>query len=89
MKEICILPPGAYRRKVKRFVVQIQATVTVDWPEGVPVDEETVIDRACGIIPQNDSVDVGDRGIVWADRHAECSTDDAEIIERIDIKEQP
>lgn len=62
-------------------VLQAEVTVTVEWPDGVPFDEDKCKSiAACGM-GQLWHRDVGRPGNAIAMCVSECSTDDVEIIE--------
>ena len=77
---------GEDRPKVRRVVMEMHATVTVEWPEGVEFDSEQCKGIAANAIGQHWSIDVGRPGkIVWADCYGEASDNDVEIIENEEI----
>ena len=75
---------GETRRKVRRIVMRMEATVTVEWPEGVPFDVENCKSIATCAMSQKWEQDVesrGGHGVVWATAYSECMEEDVEIIE--------
>jgi len=78
---------GEKRPAAKKVVIRFPVTVTIEWPEDVPYSEEVAIERALGMIPQSDEVDVGPPGtIVLASRFAECTDTEAEIAETVEVR---
>ena len=78
---------GEDRPKVRRVVMEVTMTVTVEWPEGIEFDEEECKWIAASAASQRFGRDVGSPGkIVWAEAYCECSDDDVEIIEDEEIE---
>jgi hypothetical protein len=77
---------GENRKKVRRIVMEAVVTVTVEWPQGIQFNEETCKHIAASGMPQHWDRDVGAGRIVWASAFSECSTDEVDIIENVEIK---
>lgn len=77
---------GEDRKKTKRIVMQVTATVTVEWSAGVLFDRDKCLEIGAAAIDQRWSRDVGRPGsIVWAECYGECTDQDVEIIEVSDL----
>lgn len=77
---------GENRKTCRRIVMELKATVTVDWPEGIEFDEEKCKSVAHSASSQMWETDVGQVGkIVWAKAFWECSDDDIEIVENEEV----
>lgn len=75
-------PVGEHRETARTIVVKLPVTVTIEWPKGIPYSNDRAKQVACAAVSSRYGSDVGLIGkIVWAECWAECSDDDAEIIE--------
>lgn len=60
--------------------VTMQVTVTVQYPDRLELDNETIVTAAMGSLSQNYEIDVGPLGtIVWAKCFSEVHEEDCEI----------
>lgn len=73
---------GEHRETARMIVVELPVTVTIEWPEGIRYSNDRAKQVACAAVSSRYGSDVGPIGkIVWAECSAECSENDAEIIE--------
>lgn len=78
--------PGEHRKASHVCNMIIEASVTVEWPEGIPFDEDECTAIATSVVAQRWEVDVGPIGkIVWAQCSAECSQEDVVIEESYEV----
>ena len=60
--------------------VTMQVTVTVEYPDRLELDNETIVTAAMGSLSQNYEIDVGPLGkIVWAKCFSEVHEEDCEV----------
>ena len=60
--------------------VTMQVTVTVEYPDRLELDNETIVTAAIGSLSQNYEIDVGPLGkIVWAKCFSEVHEEDCEV----------
>ena len=66
--------------------MEVALTVTVDWPFGVPLDEDRLKQIAANAAPQHYETDVSASGpVVWAKVHTDASDEDVCIAELVDL----
>lgn len=60
--------------------VTMQVTVTVEYPDRLELDNETIVTAAMGSLSPNYEIDVGPLGkIVWAKCFSEVHEEDCEV----------
>ena len=60
--------------------VTMQVTITVEYPDRLELDNETIVTAAMGSLSQNYEIDVGPLGkIVWAKCFSEVHEEDCEV----------
>jgi len=65
----------------------VEIGVTVEWPEGIPYDEEVCKEIAENATHESWDADVGTPGhIIWANCYSEC-TGDAIVVESCEEKD--
>lgn len=78
---------GGVRRKASHICnMTVEVSVTIEWPEGIPFDEDACKDITSSAVRQRWEVDVGRPGkIVWAQCSADCSEIDVVVEEYYEV----
>ena len=75
------------RRKASHVCnMTVEVSVTVEWPEGIPFDEDECKEIAATSVAQQWERDVGPSGkIVWAQCSADCREEDVVVDEFYEV----
>jgi hypothetical protein len=73
---------GEIRKPSHIANLTVEASITILWPEGVPIDEGELESIAANAVRQRWQRDVGPVGkIIWAECSSDCSDNDVTIDE--------